>query len=253
MPLSMTKFLRKLSLLCLLLSGPAAAQEGVGDPGEWMAHYYENPRPGQLSEWMRTISAQGLFAKQASRFPAMTFLSEVLAQNPGEAGRWCREWADLPEMDRMVVAWSFRNSNVAAQDSCIRKDLGLDPGQVDKVLKAARHDPLTMEASSPSDLDMLWAVFMATGNPAAVHRIIDVLGRPLPEEKTRAGINALLLQGAAKWSLGSNIRQHPRVAGIAKTRLETATGLLQSELGEVVGRAAQPAGKQADPPRDGKI
>lgn len=244
----MRSFSGWLSVLLLLLAGPAVAQDRMADPGEWMAHYYEHPQPGRVTEWVQAVSAQGYFAKQSSRFPLMTFLSEVVAQNPAEVARWCAEWASLPEKDRMVVAWSVRNAKVTAQDSCIRKDLRLGAEQVEKLLQAPRHDPLSHEARSPSDLDMLWAVFVATGKPAAVNRIIDVLGRPLPEEKTREGINALLLQGAAKWSLGSNIRQHARVAEIAKARLETATGLLQRELGEVVRKAAQVPATEASKP-----
>lgn len=217
-----------------LLSGVGYAQEALKTVGEQMAHYYENPNSVAFVSWIQAASAAGAFEKPSARFPMMIFVSEVVRSNPDKGAQWCKELSSLPSANKAYVAWSFRNANIPAQSECIQNLFGLSDDDKKKVLGAARHDPLARQPMSPGDLDMLWATFMATGNELAVNRIIDVLGRPSPEKGEPGSVEMLLLKGAAKWSLSSNIRQHRRVAEIANARRSIESGTLRKELDEVI-------------------
>ena len=239
----MFSFSRVLIVISLLLGGISHAQEALKNVGEQMAHYYENPNSVPFVSWIRAASEAGAFEKPSARFPMMIFVSEVVKNNPDKGAQWCKELSSLPDANKAYVAWSFRNANIPAQNECIQSLFGLSEADRKKVLGAARHAPLARPPTNPNDLDMLWATFMATGSELAVNRIIDVLGRPSPEKGEPGSIEMLLLKGAAKWSLSSNIRQHRRVAEITNARRAVESGPLRKELDEVIEKTtAKPRG-----------
>lgn len=221
----------------LLVCGITTAQEKLKDIGEWVAHYYEKPSPDRITKWITDASAAGVFEKSSASLPMMIFVAEVLKKHPEKAEQWCEDLSTLPSSTKLFIAWSYRNADIPAQHQCIQSRLGLSAEDKIEALKAARHDPLSKEPSSPADLDMLWAVFMATGSEAAVNRIIDVLGRPSPEHGKPGSVEILRLKGAAKWSLSSNIYQHKRVAEIAKARSAIESGNLKKELDDAIQSA----------------
>lgn len=235
----MQRLLKLIFASSLLVCGTATAQETLKDLGEWMAHYYEKPNPDRITQWIKDASAAGAFEKTSARFPMMIFVSEVLKKHPEKAEQWCKDLSTLSLPAKTYVGWSFRNADIRVQDQCIRSDLGLSEEDKNKIMKAARYDPISKEPSNPADLDMLWAVFMATGSEVAVNKIIDVLGRPSPEKGAQGSVEMLLLKGAAKWSLSSNIYQHKRVAEIAKTRRSIESGNLKKELDEAIKNASK--------------
>lgn len=204
-----------------------------------MAHYYESPQPDQFPKWIRDASASGAFEKPSARFPLMTFATEVLRMNPTKGEEWCKALASLPPAHKAFVGWSFINSRIPGAEQCVRTQLGLSVGDVQKVLGANRHDPLSREPSTPGDLDLLWAVFCATGSEVAVNKIIDVLARPSPERGTPGSIEMLLIKSTARWSLSSNVQQHKRVAEIVRNRRVLESGTLHKELDEVIANASR--------------
>ena len=233
----MYRLIRYLVATLPLLCGVSHAQEALKNVGEQMAHYYENPNPEAFVSWIKDASAAGAFEKSSAQLSMMIFMSEVIRSNPDKGAAWCKELSSLPSANKAYVAWSFHNANIRAQDECIQDLLGLSDEDKKKVLSAERHYPLARQPTTPSDLDMLWATFMATGNELAVNRIIDVLGMPSPEKGTPGSIEMLLLKGAAKWSLSSNIQQHRRVFEIANTRRSVESGALRKELDEAIETA----------------
>lgn len=207
--------------------------------GQWMAHYYERPEPNDLPRWMQEISASGGLEKASARYPVMVFVSEVARDHPANVGAWCEALLTLPPSHRAVFAWSFRNANAPQHERCQR---GLPPDVVTSLRNAKPFLPLSRVPVTPGDLDMLWAAFMATGNEQPVNMIIDVLSRPLPERGASGSVEALLMNGAAKWSLASNAKQHPRVRLILEQRQAKASGLLRQQLDRLL---ANPETKSA--------
>jgi uncharacterized protein (TIGR03066 family) len=64
-------------------------------------------------------------------------------------------------------------------------------------------------AKTPDDLDLLWSNFFITGEYAPVSRILDVLDRPDNPQNA-------VMKRVAKWSFGSNLQQHPKLAEIVQ-------------------------------------
>ena len=231
--------IKVLAAISFLFSGVCHAQEALQNVGEQMAHYYEKPNPGVIVSWIKYVSAAGVFQNESARLPMMIFISEVVKSNPDKSAQWCKELSVLPSANKAYVAWSFRNANVPAQGECIQTLLGLSDGEKLKVLATERHDPLAKAPTTPGDLDMLWAIFMATGSELAVNRIIDVLGIPAPKNSSYGAMEMqmLILKGSAKWSLSSNIQQHRRVAEIVNARRLHGSDALRKELDSVIDNA----------------
>src|SRR5260370_38342842 len=64
-------------------------------------------------------------------------------------------------------------------------------------------------AVDPKDLDFLWCDFFITGEYAPISRILDVFDQPDTKQNQ-------ILKRVAKWSLGSNFEQHPKLVEIVK-------------------------------------
>jgi uncharacterized protein (TIGR03066 family) len=66
-----------------------------------------------------------------------------------------------------------------------------------------------LPAREPKDLDLLWANFFITGEYAPVARLLDVFDLPDARENET-------LKRVAKWSLRSNLQQHPKLVELVR-------------------------------------
>ncbi len=235
---NMLKLLKLIFISLIAFSSSSQANDSLKNAGEWMVYYYLKPNPAAFSQWIKDLSASGGFDKPSARAPIMIFSTEVVKKNPEMVMQWCKEISSLPSSHKAVIAWSIRNANAPTQNECIESQLGLTEEDRNKVLSSSRYDPISKEPNTPRDLDMLWAVFSATGSDLAVNRIIDVLSRPQPKNGVPGSVEIMVLKGAAKWSLSSNIQQHKRVKEIVKARQSKESGLLHKELQEVIENAS---------------
>lgn len=91
-----------------------------------------------------------------------------------------------------------------------------------KQILSAPKRPLNRDraAKSPKDLDMLWADFFATGEYAPISRLLDVFDATLPPG----------VQYAARWSLESNLKQHPKLQELVQKHLKERTGKSKEEV-----------------------
>jgi hypothetical protein len=64
-------------------------------------------------------------------------------------------------------------------------------------------------AKTPDDLDLLWSNFFITGEYAPISRILDVFDQPDAKENE-------VMKRVAKWSLGSNLQQHPKLVELVE-------------------------------------
>ncbi len=87
-------------------------------------------------------------------------------------------------------------------------------------------------AKTPDDLDLLWANFFITGRYPAVSRILDVLD--LPEDRQNA-----VLKRVARWSLASNLQQHPKLTKLVNEHLEERGELSRKAFKEITLEMAQ--------------
>ena len=98
---------------------------------------------------------------------------------------------------------------------------GTTPEEAKKLRGLASSPPPTVESMTidgPASLDYMWGCFSASGSDKPVLRVID----QLKLVKTKGNVSAMLIGGAARWSLSANARQHERVLKIVKAKAETA-------------------------------
>lgn len=223
-----------LVLICSLPASPvqAAQPTDLTTQGEWMAHFYEHPKPDQLPQWLQAVAAAGGLDQKQSRFPVMVFTAEVAKRFPEKIAHWCRVVENMSSSQRASIAWSFKQ----AGNLDTRCTEGLTADDLSKLQATKPYSPLSQKPTTPGDLDLLWAVFMATGNERAVDLIIEVLALPLPDKSPPGSVIALLLNGAAKWSLRSNARQHQAVRNILERHLSTSQGQLKDELAAILAK-----------------
>lgn len=69
------------------------------------------------------------------------------------------------------------------------------------------------------DLDMLWADFFATGEYAPISRILDTFDSNVPPG----------VKSAARWSLESNMRNHPKLVKLVKENLKDRKEVSKTE------------------------
>jgi len=82
-------------------------------------------------------------------------------------------------------------------------------------------------AKSPDDLDLLWSNFFITGEYSPIARILDVFDLPDAKENE-------VLKRVAKWSLGSNLQQHPKLVELVEKNKKDRPEGSKKVIGELI-------------------
>jgi hypothetical protein len=244
----------------LLTSGLVLASLCVGQPPEVppvvreyskrLTFYYREPDPALGPRLLKE-----LLKKENLEHPWFGRRADVLRVISGQLGDIARgkpeivrayeaEFAAAPPAGRSVIVRALQECGDETTQRKLRawRAEASDAGLKQELEQAERHlaDPQRKPIGerppqTPHDLDRLWANFFITGEYAPVARILDVFDRP------DAPANATLKR-VASWSLGSNVRQHERLAELLKKHRAERPAASQQE----VDRALKAAG--ADKP-----
>jgi hypothetical protein len=121
--------------------------------------------------------------------------------------------ADAPTKGRRVIVRALMNcgdrETIKQVDAWLADKRYADVRPELEALKKHLQDPKRKHvrdrpAREPKDIDLLWANFFITGEYTPVSRILDVFDLPDAKENE-------VLKGVARWSLGSNLQQHPKL------------------------------------------
>jgi hypothetical protein len=106
---------------------------------------------------------------------------------------------------KQVEAWldDRRHADLQPELKALKKHLQ-DP---------ARKHARARRARTPDDLDLLWVNFFVTGEYPPVARILDVLDLPAAKENE-------ILKRVARWSLASNMEQHPKLVELVRKHVK---------------------------------
>jgi hypothetical protein len=192
------------------------------DGNDWVSYYYRNPSPDRFVKEVTKLSKAGRLANPKSRNLLAVFLGQVMAANPASIDEWMKSLENLPDKDKKTLLYAVWLSNTKEARRYLEK-IGAT-----KALKTDPINVLDIEPTSPGTLDMYWAYFFATGDSKAIRKIISAFNHSKhagalkaytnslksEEDKRKAKLEAVFL--AAKWSLGSNIKQHKKVAEICE-------------------------------------
>jgi hypothetical protein len=207
-----------MNLLTLAFLGVCVMQAPKADDAarDWMTFYYKNPTPEKFVESVRELAKDGSLSNDDAQPPIVAFLSQVMASNPKKIPGWLKQLSDLDRKQTSVIlaaAWYSDTEEALAY---------FESQKLEAYLKQKGPKILEMELD-PTILDMLWGHFMATGDEKPIRRIVSAFSlskyagaaeRFKTSEKTEQDKKEAFLDAtfqAAKWSLESNCRQHPKV------------------------------------------
>jgi len=187
--------------LALLAAAPAspAGKMSAAELDNFIETYYQHPRPELIAASIESVEAAGWVQNRAAGY--VGFLSEILLANPPRMQDWRRL--------------------ISRQDPALQEylrpafDLAISGG-----LLAGRRNP------SPELTDLYWGAFFASGNPAYLEKLVQVL-RFVDERRDQ---NLFFAGGTAKWSLVANAAKHPLVLGF----LRDAAKSTDQRTGEII-------------------
>ncbi len=210
-----------LSAFALLFSSPTALSEEEKKPAngdDWLTFYYRNPQPAQLMPQLKAWSSEGTLQDQNARGPLLGFLSQVFRQNPDRLQTWYQQSVKLPAEDQELINMALWIANSKESQQLLEKELPK------AFVGKTPPDILTLKLDASSTLDLLWGFYFATGDSKALRRIAGMF-RYADAPKKVTGIPEgrsplyVVLPEAAKWSISSNARQHPKILADYKKML----------------------------------
>src|SRR5262249_50259272 len=134
------------------------------------------------------------------------------------------------ETVKQIDAWRAdrRSADVRSELDALKKHLE-DPKR-----KHVRDLP----AREPRDLDLLWANFFITGEYAPVARLLDVFDLPGAKDNE-------ILKRVAKWSLGSNLQQHPKLVELLRQHAKDRREGSRKVIDELIPAKSDPKAEAA--------
>jgi len=220
--------------LVLLLVSHASAQGGheIQDLERWMAYYYLNPQPDNVALALQTIKSKGFFENNDVQAPLSGFFSEVFSAHPEKINTWIEPYIGIPK--RHILYSALWTSNTTQSRAALeRMAKAVSPEEAKQIRSLLASSPPTVDSmliNSPAALDYLWGRFMASGSVAPVNRIID----QMKLVNSKGNIEAMLIGGAAQWSVSANARQHKKVLEIVKARAGAADPQTKKLLNEIL-------------------
>src|ERR1700682_2008236 len=172
----------------------------------FMNTYYLQPQPEAIAYAIRALSPSGVLQIPQAVGPIAAFFSEVLAANPARLGEWQAIVDKQPPVTTLALGRALSWSKAGGV-------LGLDE-------------------RSPEMNDLYWGAFFASGNPAYVTKVLEMV--PFAEE--RNDFNLWKTGASAKWSLASNARQHNLVRMILEGAKRAADKHTQDLITELLTR-----------------
>ena len=207
-----------------------------------MAFYYQNPQPGKVVPSFGYYVNSPLFnSSPTSRVPLSYFYAVLLRGDSAlttELFNYAAKESNATiKRYALQIIWLADNNATGlllkkARDQWDLEDK--DKQVIEKKLSGKPVSVLNAPVQSPESLDMLWAVFSATGDPEAVKKIASAV------HFAKDGKGAqLMLGGAAQWSLTSQAAQHPRVLRVVQEEEKNSDGPQKAVLDEILKNAAK--------------
>ena len=224
----------------VLAAEPFASSEEFGS---WMTQYYLKPEPAKVAPALAYFCDTLGGVKMNSRMAVAAFFAGVFKKDPKPMQEAYRQ-ATASGSEEMKI---FLSNAIWLTDTAQAKGLLQTAARewgsatlreiLEKEIAAPPNDLLTA-ALSPPILDMMWATFSATGDPAPVQRVIQAA---VTREKAQGG--QIATAEAAIWSLGSNVKQHEKVRAICQEEFAKSGGSARDILGKILdGTWADQAG-----------
>ncbi|HJZ89911.1 MAG TPA: hypothetical protein VKE40_03495 [Gemmataceae bacterium] len=211
-------------LLAVLVAQPPDLPPFVKTYSHVATYYYTDPDPNvgpkMLKELLKKENLEHAFFVKNEHVLTLigAQLGDIATGKPEVVREYEAAFADAAPAGRKVIIRALGNcgdkETVKQVDAWIADKKFADHKADLEALKKHLEDPKRQHvrdrpATTPKDLDLLWANFFVTGEYAPVSRILDVFDVQAAKENE-------VLNRAAKWSLGSNLQQHPKLVELVQ-------------------------------------
>jgi hypothetical protein len=194
-----------------------------------MTYYYKSPDPTLGPKMLKALlSKENLehpFFAQNPHVLALIAaqLGHIAAGKPKIVREYEAAFPDALSAGRKVIVQALaicgdKETNKTV-DGWLSEEKYVDIRSELKDLKKQLEDPQRKgvrdrPATTPDDLDLLWCDFFVSGEYAPVARILDVFDLPDAKENE-------VLKRVARWSLGSNLQQHPKLVELVRKNADS--------------------------------
>jgi hypothetical protein len=246
-------------VIASLAGQPRALPPFVTEYVKTMTFYYKSPDPAlgpkMLKELLKKENMEHpWFAKNDHVLNLICAqLGDIAAGKPKIVREYEAAFADAPTSGRRVIVRSLMNcgdrETIRRIDAWLadRRYADIRPGL--EALKKHLEDPgrkhvRDRPARTPDDLDRLWGNFFVTGEYAPVSRILDVFDLPDAQDN-------VVLKRVARWSLGSNLQQHPKLVELVREQAKERPEGSRKVVGELIRTFEELPGRWVSQDGDG--
>lgn len=212
---------------------------------KYLIYYYLDPQPQKAPQVFREFTESKLFTDGKCDDNCQNlmayFFGRLATINPTVIEKFKILFENSNHKQRILLLKIFKfcaddELKLFLTEKSKDNNYANEAEQIKQLLKdgiPVQFDPLTNPIKQGADLDFLWSEFMVTGNEKAVKRIISVL----PWYDDHKDLMQMVIAGAARWSLGSNCKQHKKVLEICQNELYRSTWPTKKYLKEIVAEA----------------
>lgn len=205
--------------------------------------YYKSPDPLQgpklLKELIKKENVEHpWFAQRGHVLVLMaSILGDIGTGQPKVVREYEASFAGATTAGRKVILRALTNcgdkETLARADAWLGDDKFADVRPELQGLKKHLENPRRQHvrdraAATPDDLDLLWGNFFISGEYAPVSRILDVFDQPDAQANE-------VMKRVARWSLGSNLQQHPRLAELVREHSKERAAGSRKVIEELTG------------------
>jgi hypothetical protein len=211
------------------LSAAADAESSGAD--NWFQTYYEHPEPEKVESQLVKLQESGVLHKEHAVEPMAALLSRLFqTATPEQMRDWLKAADKFPEDDQVVIVTALFWANTKETGEALKKydSRGGKLGELAQKLTDSK--PPVFEKftdPSPTELDMCWSAFFATGDKKYVLPVIRCAAKP-----RQPGVFDIT-QASAMWSLKSLCQSQKKVAEIKDEFYKSARPEEQATLDEL--------------------
>lgn len=208
---------------CMWQTPPPPPPLGSGELQDLVNHYYEHPEPERLSQILRNFLAQGTLSDKSKAGSMQGFFGGVLNRNPDFVNEYVKTIYDArldqdANISLSMALWFCGNDK--CRETLASNPLNIPDSFFQETQKFLPKPFNEMPIHGPTEVDILWGWFTATGDAAPVARILTfVLSNEAraAKQKKKSGDLDFITAAAAERSLISQTRKHEKVAQIVKS------------------------------------
>jgi uncharacterized protein (TIGR03066 family) len=237
-----------LLLVALVVGQPPEPPQSFRQLANSATFYYTAPDPSfgpkMLKELLKKENLEHPFFANNDHLLNINaaLLGDIGAGKPKIVRAYEAAFIEAPPLGQRLIIRALRNcgdrETVNQIDTWRANRRSADVRSELESLKKHLEDPKRkhvrdLPAGEPKDLDLLWANFFITGEYSPIARLLDVFDLPDAKDKET-------LKRVARWSLASNLQQHPKLVEFVRNQAKDRKGESRRVIDELIPQQPDP-------------